>query len=87
MKKTALTFRLFSLVMVATSFASPQQFDNNDTAQNERTEIELSQPSIINPSDGQIVGRNKKIDDLYAVAEKQSNVIDGSIIGHNKKLD
>ncbi|MET0945413.1 MAG: hypothetical protein ABWY22_08385 [Flavobacterium sp.] len=74
MKKTALTLGLFSLVMVATSFANPS---TPNTSSNEKL-------SIVPPYDGSIVGGNKKRD-FHAVTAKFD--INGSIVRGNKKLD
>jgi len=52
MKKTALTFGLFSLVMVATSFASPT---TANTFSNEKL-------SIVPPTDGTMTGHGRKQD-------------------------
>ncbi|MFB3386407.1 hypothetical protein [Flavobacterium sp. LAR06] len=74
MKKATLTIGLFSLIMVATSFANPS---TSNTFSNEKL-------SIVPPNDGSIVGGNKKRD-FHAVTAKLD--INGSIVRGNKKLD
>ncbi|MEO8533384.1 MAG: hypothetical protein ABI441_06530 [Flavobacterium sp.] len=49
MKKAALTFGLFSLVMVATSFTAPEEIKN----------VANKDLNIINPIDGTSMGRRK----------------------------
>jgi len=82
MKKTALTFGLFSLAMVATSFA-PQSLIINEDASVQNNKTTIAQESII-PPDGSIVGGNKKRD-FHGVTAKLD--INGSIVRGNKKLD
>jgi hypothetical protein len=77
MKKTALTFGLFSLVMVATSFAAPSNVSSNNN---------IAQVNSINP-DGSVVGGNKKLDVTLEISKKNSINPDGSVVGGNKKLD
>lgn len=83
MKKTALTFGLFSLVIVATSFANPT------------TSAPISQKlSIVPPVDGRgSTGGTRKHDELMSNQEsltknKQAS-FDGinQSLGANKKLD
>lgn len=85
MKKAALTFGLFSLVMVATSFTAPESFNNNNLNLSMNENV-VSQ-SYINP-DGNIIGNNKKRDFHGAtITESKSLEMSGVIIGGNKKLD
>lgn len=82
MKKTALTFGLFSLVMVATSFANPT---TSNTILNENA-------SVVRPVDGS-AGGGRKQDDPRIVQENlmmKNNELGFANINQslgNKKLD
>ncbi len=81
MKKTALTFGLFSLVMVATSFANPTT-----------PSISNEQSGIVPPY-GSDAGHTRKQDfhateSRFEIKSNQSNFSDvNQSLGGNKKLD
>lgn len=87
MKKAALTFALISTVMVATSFATPEEVSNKNLT----TIIPIStiEKSSNIDADGNVVGQNKKRDAQNQVMIIQSNNVDrdGNVVGGNKKLD
>ncbi|MFH6993364.1 3-oxoacyl-ACP reductase [Flavobacterium sp. FlaQc-48] len=89
MKKAALTFGLFSLVMVATSFATPET--SNGTSLETTIQGGIArQNSEVDPSGGNVVGKNKKRDDFQLVTIRETNNVDpsgGNVVGKNKKLD
>ncbi|MFH7003078.1 hypothetical protein [Flavobacterium bizetiae] len=78
MKKAALTFGLFSLVMVATSFATP-----------ETTNFLTASDSIkIVPIDGGATGKQKKGDIVASYTTRQLNSASvNQSIGTDKKVD
>jgi len=76
MKKTALTIGLFSLVMVATSFAAPQTTTSTSVSVSADTD-----------GDGATGGIKKKKDADF-MDSKQSNFSNvNQSLGGNKKLD
>ncbi|WP_343704950.1 hypothetical protein [Flavobacterium sp.] len=83
MKKTALTFGLFSLVIVATSFANPTISNSS-----------IEKLNIVDPIDGKgATGGTRKHDELMSNQESLAknnqasfNEINQSL-GANKKLD
>jgi hypothetical protein len=76
MKKAALTFGLFSLVMVATSFATP-----------ETTNFLTASDSIkIVPIDGGATGKQKKGDQMNYTGQLTFASVNQSI-GTDKKVD
>jgi len=78
MKKTALTIGLFSLVMVATSFAAPQTITAS-------TGVSVSADT---DGDGATGGIKKKRDAADFMDSKQSNFSNVSqSLGGNKKID
>ncbi|MFD2941149.1 hypothetical protein [Flavobacterium notoginsengisoli] len=84
MKKTALTIGLFSLVMVATSFANPTDFSK-------KIKISTSE-NIIDPKLGGSAGGGRKQDPIVeqnlSLKNNQSNFADiNQSLGTSKKLD
>jgi hypothetical protein len=87
MKKTALTFGLFSLAMVATSFDAPQNTNYLATS-----DTIFSQPSI--PTDGNATGGVVKKHDFHQTnvlslnSNRNSNFSTvNQVIGTDKKVD
>lgn len=72
MKKAALTFGLFSLVMVATSFATPQT----------NSSLTLDNGNFRGIDDGAMTGGKKKLD-----FQVTNGIDDGAMTGGKKKLD
>ncbi|RED24730.1 hypothetical protein BD847_1465 [Flavobacterium cutihirudinis] len=70
MKKTALTFGLFSLVVVATSFSAPENVKSSTYAMNTSVDIDGGQKTgqdrkldVMAPIDGgQKTGQDRKLD-------------------------
>ncbi|WP_157509887.1 hypothetical protein [Flavobacterium denitrificans] len=81
MKKTALTFGLFSLVVVATSFAAPEN----------TTYLAASDTIKVLPIDGGATGRTKKVDfhgSNDQLSNNQSNFSNvNQAFGSDKKID
>lgn len=71
MKKAALTFGLFSLVMVATSFATPQT----------NSSLTIDNGNYSGIDDGAMTGGKKKLD------FHTNGIDDGAMTGGKKKLD
>ena len=79
MKKTALTIGLFSLVMVATSFAAPQTATTSATVS-----VSLDTDGT---GGGAAGGVQKKVDRNDVFAESSSNGRINQSLGGNKKID
>ena len=78
MKKAALTFGLFSLVMVATSFATPETTNF----------LAVSDSIKIVPIDGGATGKQKKGDQIANLNAKQLTFASvNQSIGTDKKVD
>jgi len=85
MKKTALTFGLFTLVMVATSFANPENISSSKSGNK----------YIATDIDGQFTGHGKRKQDFQSnnlVAQINLNKSEGfrqdrQSVGVNKKID
>lgn len=76
MKKAALTFGLFSLVMVATSFATPETTNF----------LTVSDSIKIVPVDGGATGKQKKGDQMNYTSQLNFSSVNQSI-GTDKKVD
>jgi len=72
MKKAALTFGLFSFIMVATSFATPQT----------NSSLTLDNGNFRGIDDGAMTGGKKKLD-----FQATNGIDDGAMTGGKKKLD
>jgi hypothetical protein len=81
MKKAILTIGLFSLVMILTSFTTPETTKN--------TNVDNTNESI-NLVGGAATGGNKKLDLVGGAAtggNKKLDLVGGAATGGNKKLD
>lgn len=78
MKKTALTIGLFSLVMVATTFAAPQTTTS--------TSVSVSMDTD-GTGGGAAGGVQKKVDRNDVFAQSSSNGRINQSLGGNKKID